>query len=736
MQISTIRRILFLGILTAIVSVLPETVEAQQRYLGCYKDSGARDLVHGTPARSDMTVEVCTSTCAQAGYAYAGVQFARHCFCDNSYGTHGTASNCDMACAGNPNQTCGGRWANSIYTTGASGGGTGGGGSTGGGDGTVRPGGGSGSSFDGRTDRPGGDYRNFPIDRADARICRDTCAAEARCKAWTYVNPGVQGSKARCWLKASVPPARRADCCISGVMSGSGGGTNAGGGSSGGGTTGGIRPGWVDPGFPGSGGGSGGGARSGYLGCFKDKAARDLIVAAANSGTMTIGQCVSNCASKNRAFAGVQFGTYCFCDDNYGSYGAADNCNMKCAGNAGETCGGRWANSVYRTGAGGGGIAGGGGGTTGGGGTGTVGGGSSGGGATASTFDGRTNRPGGDYRNFWVDRADARICRDACAAETRCKAWTYVNPGVQGAKARCWLKSSVPPARPDNCCISGVMDSTGGGIAGGGGTGSGSGTGSDGGSSGGGGGSGGGGVSGGGNAAGYLGCFKDRAARDLVVAASNNQTMTIGQCVSTCASRNRAYAGVQFGTYCFCDDDYGSYGAADNCNMSCAGASSETCGGRWANSVYRTGAAGGGSGGSGGGSGGGGGVAGVPGPTPGWIGTDGRQSCISGGFTQSGGLSCVAPAPRPDVGLCADARTLSVIDSWLSRTIPWPGSQLDCWGRWYGTSQDGGAVTRNNCRRPETDGRSRCQYIIDHMQSIQSDQLGRTLMQYIQDNLN
>jgi hypothetical protein len=31
-----------------------------------------------------------------------------------------------------------------------------------------------------------------------------------------------------------------------------------------------------------------------------------------------------------------------------------------------------------------------------------------------------------------------------------------VNPGVQGPAARCWLKSSVPPATPNSCCTSGV----------------------------------------------------------------------------------------------------------------------------------------------------------------------------------------------------------------------------------------------------------------------------------------
>ncbi len=66
--------------------------------------------------------------------------------------------------------------------------------------------------------------------------------------------------------------------------------------------------------------------------------------------------------------------------------------------------------------------------------------------------------PGGDYQNFDLNGEYPSDCRDACSRNTMCKAWTYVRPGVQGPKARCWLKSSVPPARSNNCCISEVIE--------------------------------------------------------------------------------------------------------------------------------------------------------------------------------------------------------------------------------------------------------------------------------------
>jgi hypothetical protein len=67
------------------------------------------------------------------------------------------------------------------------------------------------------TDRPGLDYRSFDLPAANPALCEKTCAQEVQCKAWTYVKPGVQGPKARCWVKNAVPAAKRDACCVSGV---------------------------------------------------------------------------------------------------------------------------------------------------------------------------------------------------------------------------------------------------------------------------------------------------------------------------------------------------------------------------------------------------------------------------------------------------------------------------------------------------------------------------------------
>ncbi len=68
-----------------------------------------------------------------------------------------------------------------------------------------------------------------------------------------------------------------------------------------------------------------------------------------------------------------------------------------------------------------------------------------------------TDRMGGDYRGFALDTADPQVCRKACADEAACRSYTYVNPGLKGPKAMCFLKNTTPPASPSACCTSGAV---------------------------------------------------------------------------------------------------------------------------------------------------------------------------------------------------------------------------------------------------------------------------------------
>lgn len=76
--------------------------------------------------------------------------------------------------------------------------------------------------------------------------------------------------------------------------------------------------------------------------------------------------------------------------------------------------------------------------------------------ATEEGYELNTDRDGSDYEDFDLSSPDPRLCADACAEDDKCKAWTYVRAGYQGAAPRCWLKDSVPEPEPNECCISGL----------------------------------------------------------------------------------------------------------------------------------------------------------------------------------------------------------------------------------------------------------------------------------------
>ncbi len=73
-----------------------------------------------------------------------------------------------------------------------------------------------GTSFESDTDRRGFDYQRLP-GTEDAESCRDLCLRDGKCRAWTWVKPGVQEARGVCYLKDPAPAATRDTCCVSGL---------------------------------------------------------------------------------------------------------------------------------------------------------------------------------------------------------------------------------------------------------------------------------------------------------------------------------------------------------------------------------------------------------------------------------------------------------------------------------------------------------------------------------------
>jgi hypothetical protein len=63
--------------------------------------------------------------------------------------------------------------------------------------------------------------------------------------------------------------------------------------------------------------------------------------------------------------------------------------------------------------------------------------------------------PGKDYKSFNMDKDYWPDCQNACGNDPKCNAWTYVKPGYQGPKGRCYLKSAGPKWVSNECCVSG-----------------------------------------------------------------------------------------------------------------------------------------------------------------------------------------------------------------------------------------------------------------------------------------
>ncbi|EHK19381.1 glycoside hydrolase family 55 protein [Trichoderma virens Gv29-8] len=104
----------------------PPPVATGWNFRGCYTDSvDARALiaesVPGGP--TSMTVEACQTVCKGLGYVLAGLEFADECYCGNSLANGATIApdgnaQCNMNCAGNAAETCGGSNRLDIYSYG------------------------------------------------------------------------------------------------------------------------------------------------------------------------------------------------------------------------------------------------------------------------------------------------------------------------------------------------------------------------------------------------------------------------------------------------------------------------------------------------------------------------------------------------------------------------------------------------------------------------------------------
>ncbi|KFZ14005.1 hypothetical protein V501_03442 [Pseudogymnoascus sp. VKM F-4519 (FW-2642)] len=90
--------------------------------LGCYTDSTSGRTLQTSVEGGDanQSHETCTAACIALGFRFAGTEYGQECWCADSLASTGVPApdgneQCDMPCAGNPSQKCGGKDRINVY---------------------------------------------------------------------------------------------------------------------------------------------------------------------------------------------------------------------------------------------------------------------------------------------------------------------------------------------------------------------------------------------------------------------------------------------------------------------------------------------------------------------------------------------------------------------------------------------------------------------------------------------
>ncbi|KAL8370699.1 hypothetical protein RB595_000861 [Gaeumannomyces hyphopodioides] len=333
----------------------PANIGAYTWY-GCQTEAtGARALGALTRADDLMTLEMCASVCA--GYTYFGVEYARECYCGNSFAAGSLAapaSECSFTCPGNQWQFCGAGNRLSVYSlngpaSSSSATGTNTGTATGVSTATsattsaaVPTGMPDGFTYQGCwIDGPNGralpDYQAPDSQTLTQESCAQLCnsrgfsvsgteySTQCFCSNAVYAG-GAKTAESECNMPCSGNPAQK--CGAGGRLT--------------------IYSKGVPQTFQPPAPQTAGLDNWAYQGCYIDNVndKRTFFWKLEFPGTMTPKMCLDRCAKYGYAAAGLEYGQECYCGDpqNVITMGATkrpeSECGVVCAGNATAICGG------------------------------------------------------------------------------------------------------------------------------------------------------------------------------------------------------------------------------------------------------------------------------------------------------------------------------------------------------------------------------------------------------------
>eukprot|EP01064_Diplonema_japonicum_P030265 TRINITY_DN50_c0_g1_i5.p1 TRINITY_DN50_c0_g1~~TRINITY_DN50_c0_g1_i5.p1 ORF type:complete len:706 (+),score=119.02 TRINITY_DN50_c0_g1_i5:55-2172(+) len=266
-----------------------------------------------------------------------------------------------------------------------------------------------------------------------------------------------------------------------------------------------------------------------------------------NGTDNTVESCVERCHSGGYSFAGVEFGSECWCGNSMSGavrHIASDCEELECTGDSSTKCGGDGRMKVYQF---------------------------------TEPVAPHTPVLEGCFDDSVTERklphlayTDKKLTNGECA--TICQSRGYKYSGTQDG-SQCWCgddistSARVDPAKCSTACSGDSAQKCGG----------------------------------------YLrgtvyrvvpmvpphtpvleGCFKDGRTRRLSHHAFSSPLNTVWECTRTCQHNGYKYAGLQYGKQCWCGDDLSTSTRTvmSQCDDPCSGDSTQTCGGGWRNQVY------------------------------------------------------------------------------------------------------------------------------------------------------
>ncbi|XTI86032.1 WSC-domain-containing protein [Cenococcum geophilum] len=105
----------FKGNTTSAPLALTQSV-GRYNYIGCYAENGAKTLSDKTTSTNSMTVENCATFCS--AYTYFGLEYSSECYCGNNMNAASTlsdSSQCSMTCKGSNSEYCGAGGRMQVY---------------------------------------------------------------------------------------------------------------------------------------------------------------------------------------------------------------------------------------------------------------------------------------------------------------------------------------------------------------------------------------------------------------------------------------------------------------------------------------------------------------------------------------------------------------------------------------------------------------------------------------------